>query len=104
MPDGPLGLPVIGYIPFMGRKPYLTFVRLTRRYGSIFSVRLGTKLVVVLNGRKAIREAFVTKGQAFAGRPDWVLNRVNQGKGKLFCFDLTQPIAYWYKLLTNQVL
>ncbi|XP_033628617.1 cytochrome P450 2U1-like [Asterias rubens] len=81
MPNGPLGLPFIGYIPFMGRKPYLTFVRLARRYGSIFSVRLGTKLVVVLNGRKAIREAFVTKGQSFAGRPDWVLNRVNQGKG-----------------------
>ena len=67
----------------MGRKPYLTFVHLAQRYGNVFSVRLGTKLVVVLNGRNAIREAFVTKGLAFSGRPNWVLNRVNQGKGNV---------------------
>ncbi|XP_038071646.1 cytochrome P450 2U1-like [Patiria miniata] len=81
LPHGPTGLPLLGYIPFLGRKPYLTFTRLARRYGSVFSVQLGAKLLVVLNGRKAIREAFVTKSRAFSGRPRWVLNRVNQGKG-----------------------
>ncbi|XP_022090540.1 cytochrome P450 2U1-like [Acanthaster planci] len=81
LPNGPIGLPLLGYIPFLGRKPYLTFTRLAQRYGSVFSVQLGAKLLVVLNGRKAIREALVTKSRVFSGRPQWVLNRVNQGKG-----------------------
>ena len=41
------------------------------RYGDVFSMMLGSRLVVVLNGSEAIREALINRAVAFAGRPDF---------------------------------
>ncbi|XP_054711043.1 uncharacterized protein LOC129220640 [Uloborus diversus] len=67
LPPGPIGLPVVGYIPFLTRNVHLKFQELAMKYGEVFSVRLGSELVVVLNGTKSIREAFAKS--EFLGRP-----------------------------------
>ena len=68
---GPWGLPVVGYIPFLGRKMNKTITALSKRYGDVFQLPIGTRKVVVVNGQRAIREALLSKGIDFAGRPNF---------------------------------
>ena len=42
---------------------------MAEKYGDVFSLMLGNRLVVVLNGVDAIQEAIVKQSIAFAGRP-----------------------------------
>ncbi|CAG7732268.1 unnamed protein product, partial [Allacma fusca] len=44
LPPGPIGLPLVGYLPFMGKIPSLTITNLAKKYGNIFSVYLGKYL------------------------------------------------------------
>lgn len=53
---GPWGLPVLGYIPFLGRQPHETCTKLARKYGNIFQMRIGTQRVVVVSGLELIKE------------------------------------------------
>ncbi|XP_055938109.1 cytochrome P450 1A5-like [Argiope bruennichi] len=45
-PPGPTGLPVLGYLPFMGSRPHLLLQKLAKIYGSIFRTRTD----IVLDG------------------------------------------------------
>ncbi|XP_037663413.1 cytochrome P450 1B1 [Choloepus didactylus] len=68
-PPGPFPWPLIGNAAAVGPVPHLSFARLARRYGDVFQIRLGNCPVVVLNGERAIRQALVQQGAAFANRP-----------------------------------
>ncbi|XP_015919999.1 cytochrome P450 2J6-like [Parasteatoda tepidariorum] len=57
-PPGPIGFPLLGYIPFLTRDVHLKFTELGKKYGDIFSVTLGSVTLVVLNKAEDIREAF----------------------------------------------
>jgi len=57
--------------------------QLRNTYGNVYSVFLGTKAAVVINGMKAMKDAIVTKGIDFAGRPqDLFVNDTTERKGK----------------------
>ncbi|XP_025723866.1 cytochrome P450 1B1 [Callorhinus ursinus] len=78
-PPGPFAWPLIGNAAAMGPAPHLSFARLARRYGDVFQIRLGNCPVVVLNGERAIRQALVQQGAAFADRPRFASFRVVSG-------------------------
>ncbi|KAJ9590643.1 hypothetical protein L9F63_016314 [Diploptera punctata] len=68
LPPGPWGLPVLGYLPFVkGEAPHIHFKDLAKKYGTMFSTRLGNQLIVFLSDHKIIREAF--RREEFTGRP-----------------------------------
>lgn len=67
-PPGPLGLPVVGYLPFLGKYPFKTLTTLGQKYGGVFSIPLGHRHVVVLNDWASIKEAFINQSEAFSGR------------------------------------
>ena len=73
---GPWGLPIIGYIPFLGRKMNKTITALAKRYGDVFQMSVGTRKIVVVSGQRAIREALLKKGVDFAGRPDFYTYKI----------------------------
>ena len=80
-PPGPVGLPLLGHIPFIDIKNVgRSCKKLGQKYGDIFSLFLGTKSVVVLNSWPLIKEAFSKK--EFAGRPNMFSGTFFQ-KGKL---------------------
>ncbi|KAL3499494.1 hypothetical protein ACH5RR_038587 [Cinchona calisaya] len=56
LPPGPLGLPVLGYLPFLGTNLHYEFGELACRYGPIFKQQLGNKLCVVLSSPSLIKE------------------------------------------------
>ncbi|CAG2114264.1 unnamed protein product, partial [Medioppia subpectinata] len=57
LPPGPLGLPFVGYLPFLKGEPSKTFVQLAKKYGPVFGIQLGSCPVVVLNDWPSIKEA-----------------------------------------------
>uniref|UniRef100_A0AAQ4Q905 Cytochrome P450, family 2, subfamily X, polypeptide 9 n=1 Tax=Gasterosteus aculeatus aculeatus TaxID=481459 RepID=A0AAQ4Q905_GASAC len=82
-PPGPPVWPILGNILDLSlENPLKDFERLKKTYGNVYSLFLGPKPVVVMNGMKTIKEALVTKGVDFAGRPqDLFVNDSTQRKG-----------------------
>ncbi|GBM61724.1 Cytochrome P450 2C38 [Araneus ventricosus] len=69
LPPGPWGVPILGYYPFL-KETHLDFTRLSKKYGKVFSFRtVGGRLIVVLNGHKAIKEVLINRAEEFIGRP-----------------------------------
>lgn len=54
---GPYGVPLLGYLPFVGTQPYKTFYQLKPKYGDVFQVNIASLNIVVLNSPEVIREA-----------------------------------------------
>ncbi|XP_077987458.1 cytochrome P450 1A1-like [Glandiceps talaboti] len=69
LPPGPWGLPFIGMLQFIGKDPEKVYMEMAEKYGDVFSIRLGGRLFIVLNGYDAVRESFVKNGDVFSGRP-----------------------------------
>ncbi|XP_070568876.1 cytochrome P450 2U1-like isoform X2 [Ptychodera flava] len=86
LPPGPWGLPVIGCLPLLDKSaPFKSMVKLTEKFGNVYSLQMGSTMVVVLNGYQAIKEAFVNKGDTFKGRPSMVLSDlIGAGRGIVF--------------------
>ncbi|GFV91059.1 cytochrome P450 1A2 [Trichonephila clavipes] len=60
-PPGPLGLPVLGYLPFLGSKPHQTLQRLAEVYGPIFSIRLKKQHIIIINDPEIVKKALSLK-------------------------------------------
>lgn len=80
LPPGPWGVPVFGYLPFIKGDLHLQFGKLAKKYGSMFSVRLGTQLVVVLSDYRVIRDTF--RREEFTGRPHTEFINILDGYGE----------------------
>eukprot|EP00079_Xenopus_tropicalis_P036209 XP_017949980.1 PREDICTED: uncharacterized protein LOC100124950 isoform X1 [Xenopus tropicalis] len=69
-PPGPKPLPLIGNLHIINlKKPYMTFMELGKKYGSVFRVQLGTEKVVVLCGYDAVKDALINHAEEFSDRP-----------------------------------
>ncbi|XP_063771257.1 cytochrome P450 2C5-like [Pseudophryne corroboree] len=69
-PPGPTPLPIIGNLHIMDMKrPYETFHKLSEKYGSVYSIRLGTEKIVILSGYETVKDALVNHADVFAARP-----------------------------------
>ncbi|XP_055348080.1 cytochrome P450 2C30-like isoform X2 [Paramacrobiotus metropolitanus] len=79
IPPGPLGLPVVGYSPFLGRKPAEKIVELSKQYGNIMSFYLGNRLTVILNDYDAVKAAYIDNAEAFTDRQPGFAHRVISG-------------------------
>ncbi|XP_011669947.2 cytochrome P450 2U1 [Strongylocentrotus purpuratus] len=68
LPPGPVGLPLLGYLPFLKLPPFKGFAHLATRYGGLISLRLGTKLTVVLNDVDSVKQSLVKEADVFTDR------------------------------------
>ncbi|KAG7508912.1 cytochrome P450 2K1-like [Solea senegalensis] len=68
-PPGPKPLPLLGNMLQLDLdRPFNTFLELSKKYGPVFTVYLGSNKVVVLAGYKAVKEALVNKADEFGER------------------------------------
>ncbi|XP_037547041.1 cytochrome P450 1A1 [Nematolebias whitei] len=85
---GPKALPVIGNLLEVGKTPYLSLTEMSKRYGDVFQVQLGSRPVVILSGLETVRQALVKQGDDFSGRPDlYSFSFINDGKSLAFSTD-----------------
>nr|XP_006811123.1 PREDICTED: cytochrome P450 1A1-like [Saccoglossus kowalevskii] len=68
-PPGPMGYPFIGSMVDLLKEPHLTLMKYGIKYGDIFTIKIGSQPVIVLNSLDVIKEALVKKQNDFAGRP-----------------------------------
>nr|XP_055049023.1 cytochrome P450 2F2-like [Misgurnus anguillicaudatus] len=82
-PPGPRPVPFFGNLLQLNiANPLKDFERLANRYGKVYSLYIGSKPTVVLNGFEVMKEALVNKAVEFAGRPqDLMVNHVLEGGG-----------------------
>ena len=66
----------------LDKDPRTQFRAWRRQYGDVFSLYLGGRLVVVLNGFPVIKEALVKFGDVFSDRPRiFTIDRLSKNKG-----------------------
>ncbi|KAL9155923.1 hypothetical protein ABFS82_09G038200 [Erythranthe guttata] len=70
-PPAPPSLPFIGHVHLLKEESlHLSLSSLSRRYGSVFSLRLGCRPFLVVSSPSAVEECFTTNDVVFANRPD----------------------------------
>lgn len=70
-PPGPPTLPIIGNLHQMPRKNgHLQFQKWAEEYGPIFSLILGTKVLIVLSSDISIKELLDKRGGIYSSRPE----------------------------------
>ncbi|CAO2634874.1 Cytochrome P450 1A2 [Lemmus lemmus] len=91
-PPGPWGWPIIGHMLTLGKNPHLSLTKLSKQYGDVLQIRIGSTPVVVLSGLDTIRQALVKKGDDFKGRPDlYSFTFISNGQSLAFNPD-TGPV------------
>ncbi|XP_004874302.1 cytochrome P450 2A3 [Heterocephalus glaber] len=78
LPPGPTPLPFIGnFLQLNTEQMYNSLMKISKRYGPVFTIHLGPRRVVVLCGQDAVKEALVDQAEEFSGRGeqatfDWI--------------------------------
>ncbi|XP_072023648.1 cytochrome P450 2J6-like [Amphiura filiformis] len=74
LPPGPWCVPLLGNLPILalnlyrtGKEPEQLFADMAKKYGEVFSMKIGTKLIVVANGLRSIKET--SQDPRVNGRP-----------------------------------
>lgn len=105
LPPGPPGWPVVGNLLQVARsgKPFFQIMReLRQKYGPIFTLRMGTRTMIIISNANLVHEALVQKGQVFASRP-----RENPTRTVFSCDKFTVNAAVygpvWRSLRKNMV-
>ncbi|KAG8011479.1 Cytochrome P450 2K1 [Nibea albiflora] len=85
-PPGPRPLPLLGNLLLLDlKRPYNTLLKLSKKYGSVFTVYFGPEKVVVLAGYKTVKEALVNHADEFGERRSLLITEEStQGHGVLW--------------------
>ncbi|KAL0331404.1 UNVERIFIED_CONTAM: cytochrome [Sesamum angustifolium] len=76
LPPGPLGLPIVGYLPFLRKDLHHQFTELAGKYGSIYKLWIGNKLCTVISSPSLIKEVVRDHDTIFANRDITVAARI----------------------------
>ncbi|XP_040204248.1 cytochrome P450 2K1-like isoform X1 [Rana temporaria] len=101
-PPGPKPLPIIGNMHILDlKRPYRTFLELAKKYGSVFSVQIGTQKMVVLCGYETVKDALINHAEEFSERPYIpIFQDVTQGHGIIFAHGDNWKVMRRFALLT----
>ncbi|XP_053314629.1 cytochrome P450 2K1-like [Spea bombifrons] len=82
-PPGPRALPLIGNLHKINlKRPTDAFMELSKQYGSVFSVQMGSVKMVVLSGYDTVKSALVDHAEEFSDRPCIpIFEDINKGCG-----------------------
>ncbi|XP_077147730.1 cytochrome P450 2C23-like [Ranitomeya variabilis] len=85
-PPGPTPLPIIGNMHMVNStKPHKSFLEISKKYGTVFSLQLGQEKLVILTGYETVKDALMNYGEEFSGRPvSPIVSVTSNGYGVLF--------------------
>ncbi|CAI0429956.1 unnamed protein product [Linum tenue] len=74
-PIVPGALPILGHIRLMRSPSHQTLMGLAQQHGPIFTLRLGTKLAVVVTSASLVEECFTKNDVVLANRPAFIMGK-----------------------------
>ncbi|XP_026674418.1 cytochrome P450 306a1 [Ceratina calcarata] len=81
LPPGPWQLPIVGYLPWIDpAKPHESLTKLSRTYGPVCGIRMGSVYTVLLSDPQIIRQAFA-KDACTSRAPLYLTHGIMQGYG-----------------------
>ncbi|XP_022978033.1 cytochrome P450 81E8-like [Cucurbita maxima] len=89
LPPTPPSLPIIGHLHYLKVPVHRTFQNLSAKYGPVFSLWLGSRLVVVVSSSEAVEECFTKNDVVLANRPKFLV-------GKLVAYNCTTVVGSPY--------
>lgn len=89
LPPAPPSLPVIGHLHLLKKPLYRNFQKLSAKYGPVMSLRLGSRLAVVVSSSSAVEECFTKNDVVLANRPRLLI-------AKHLAYNFTTMIAAPY--------
>ena len=79
-PPGPPTLPLIGNLHQMPKeKAHLQFQKWAETYGPVYSLMLGTKVMIVLNTDVAVKDLLDRRSSIYSSRPDMYIAKIASG-------------------------
>ncbi|CAH2245818.1 cytochrome P450 2K1-like [Pelobates cultripes] len=101
-PPGPKALPIIGNIHHLDlKRPNKSLIQLSEKYGSVFSIQIGSDKRVVLCGYETVKDALINHADEFAGRPRMALfDELFLGHGVVFSRDENWKVMRRFTLST----
>ncbi|EKM49741.1 uncharacterized protein PHACADRAFT_265393 [Phanerochaete carnosa HHB-10118-sp] len=70
LPSGPAGLPILGSLLSLDRRPELTLQEWAQKFGPLYSVWLGEQLHIVVSDPQIAKDLLVAQGNTFSSRKD----------------------------------
>lgn len=94
-PPGPPTLPIIGNLhQIPNEKMHLQFERWAREYGPVYSLMLGTKVMIVLSSDVAIKDLIDKRGAIYSSRPEaYMAQEILSGGLRVLFMVCFPPIA-----------
>lgn len=93
LPPGPRALPVIGSMHLLGPMPHLSFTDMSKTYGPLMHIRIGSVPTIVVSSPDMARQFLRTHDADFANRPPSEVFRCISYGLKGFAFAECGP--YW---------
>nr|AAT01120.1 cytochrome P450c17 [Chelydra serpentina] len=99
-------LPIIGSLLHLigNRQFHLLFHSLQKKYGSLYSLQMGSHYVVVVNHYLHAKEVLLKKGKTFAGRPHTVTSDILTRDGKDIAFATISPLWKFQRKQVHEAL
>ncbi|KAI1103168.1 putative cytochrome P450 [Jackrogersella minutella] len=103
-PPGPPTLPLIGNIHQMPpKKVHLQFQKWAEEYGPVYSLMLGTKVMIVLSSDKAIKDLLDKRSNIYSSRPDAYLGNIISNNQRMLLMAYGDRWRMLRKLVHNSL-
>ncbi|GFS40768.1 cytochrome P450, family 706, subfamily A, polypeptide 2 [Actinidia rufa] len=105
LPPGPLALPFIGNLHMLGHLPHRSLQNLAKKYGPIMSMKLGSKVAIIVSSPEAAELFLKTHDILFASRPKIQASDIMSYGSRGLAFSEYGP--YWRnvrRLCTSELL
>jgi isoflavone 2'-hydroxylase len=76
LPPSPPSLPILGHLHLAKKPIHRTFHSLSQKYGHIFSLRFGSRLVVIVSSPSAVEECFTKNDIVLANHPPSLMAKI----------------------------
>lgn len=103
-PPGPTTLPLIGNLHLMPKeKGHLQFQKWAEEYGPVYSLILGTKVMVVLSTDQAIKDLLDKRSNIYSSRPDMYLGQIMSGGNRMLLMEYGDTWRMIRKVVHNNL-
>ncbi|KAH9861055.1 hypothetical protein IAQ61_010791 [Plenodomus lingam] len=103
-PPGPPTLPLIGNLHLMPKeKAHVQFQKWAQEYGPIYSLILGTKVMIVLNTDQAVKDLLDKRSGIYSSRPEMYIGQIASGGLRMLLMEYGSTWRMIRKIVHNNL-